>query len=378
MTATPKKPASALARTLFAKPVAGEEIEARSLAAVDELAPAHGLRPEEWAVLRRMIHATADFSLVGETRFTPGAVESGMAALRAGAPIYVDSNMIRAGLSLARLGAVSPKYGSDKLLCHVADADVAAESRAGGLPRSLYAVRKAGKSLDGAIVAFGNAPVGLLELNRLVIEEGLRPALIIAMPVGFVHVVESKDEALSLGVPCIAVSGRRGGSTLAVSAIHALCELALGRGLSTRKTARKGPERADAVILLGHGSRVPDASQGMERVCAALKSTGEFGFVDFCHMSQLGPNFPEVFARAVKAGARKVLVMPYFLHFGQHMRADIPEILRAEATKAPGVSVVLGRHLGYDDVLVDLVRRRMGESLALPDVRELKPVEERG
>jgi precorrin isomerase len=69
-----------------------------------------------------------------------------------------------------------------------------------------------------------------MELSRMIVEEGLRPSLVIAMPVGFVHVVESKEEILSLGVPCIALAGRRGGSPLAVSVIHALCGLAATEG----------------------------------------------------------------------------------------------------------------------------------------------------
>ena len=73
---------------------------------------------------------------------------------------------------------------------------------------------------------FGNAPVALLELNRMILEEGIRPALVVGMPVGFVHVVESKEELSTLGVPFIAVEGRRGGSTLAVATVHALCSLA--------------------------------------------------------------------------------------------------------------------------------------------------------
>ena len=95
-----------------------------------------------------------------------------------------------------------------------------------GLPRSLFAIRKARPQLDGGIVVFGNAPVALLELNRMIVEEGIRPALVIGMPVGFVHVVESTEELSTLGVPFIAIEGRRGGSTLAVATLHAICTLA--------------------------------------------------------------------------------------------------------------------------------------------------------
>jgi precorrin isomerase len=80
--------------------------------------------------------------------------------------------------------------------------------------------------LQGGIAVFGNAPVALMELNRLIMEEAIKPAIVIAMPVGFVHVTESKEELMSLDVPYIAVAGRRGGSPLAVSTVHALCTLA--------------------------------------------------------------------------------------------------------------------------------------------------------
>ncbi len=172
------------------------------------------------------MHTTADFSLLDSIRFSSDAIASGIEALRSCKPIFVDSNMIRSGLSIERLRQVSPDYGPEKLICHVADSDVAKEAVATGLPRSLFAVRKAKPLLQGAIAVFGNAPVALLELNRMIMEENLMPALVIAMPVGFVHVIESKDELGSLRVPQIVIAGRRGGSPLAVSVVHALCSLA--------------------------------------------------------------------------------------------------------------------------------------------------------
>ncbi len=218
-------PKSPLIRALYDSPLSGPEIEAQSLAFIDREAPLHSFGAGEWVVVRRLIHTTGDFSIMKSVRFSPEALSSGMNALRQGAIIYVDSNMIRAGLSLARLRAVYGQYESRRILCHIADEDVAGEARAGGLPRSLFAVRKAKPRLDGGIAVFGNAPVGLLELNRMIIEEKVRPALVIAVPVGFIHVKESKEELISLNVPFIAVEGRRGGSPLAVSVIHALCSL---------------------------------------------------------------------------------------------------------------------------------------------------------
>jgi precorrin-8X/cobalt-precorrin-8 methylmutase len=214
-------------RDLLAHPMSGPAIEARSFEIIDrERSGADGFPAAHWEIVRRMIHACGDPGLAAAVRFSPEAIESGVGALRRGAPLYVDSNMIRSGLSLPRLRSAWPGYGPDRIHCHVADPAVARQAEQSGLPRSLFALRKAQAALAGGIAVFGNAPVALLELNRLIIEDGLRPALVLAMPVGFVHVVESKEELMGLGVPFVATAGRRGGSTLAVAAVHALCTLA--------------------------------------------------------------------------------------------------------------------------------------------------------
>ena len=161
-----------------------------------------------------------------DMRFSPQGHFFGRRRLAGGPPIFVDSNMIRSGLSLARLRAVCADYGPERLICHVADEDVAEEARH-PRPAPFPLCRPQGQAvLDGAIAVFGNAPIALMELNRMIMEENIRPALVVAMPVGFVHVVESKQELMSLDVPYIALGGRRGGSPLAVSVIHALCSLA--------------------------------------------------------------------------------------------------------------------------------------------------------
>ena len=211
---------------LLSQPVSGPDIEKLSFDAIDKETDRTGFHPDEWEIARRMIHAAGDVELARDVRISPDAVRAGVAALREGRPIYTDSNMIRAGISTARLREVNAAYSRECVRCHVADDDVAENAKATGLPRSLFAARKAATSLAGGIALFGNAPVGLLELNRMIMEEGLRPALVLAMPVGFVHVLESKEEFLALGVPYVAVVGRRGGSALAVSALHALCTLA--------------------------------------------------------------------------------------------------------------------------------------------------------
>ena len=210
---------------LYEEPKTGQEIEDRSFAIIDHEAPPQAFSAEEWSIVRRMIHTTADFGIIPDVRFSPGVVRQAIDALRSGVSIFVDSNMIRSGLSLERLRAASRRYTKDSIVCHVADADVAQEAKAAGLPRSLFSVRKAKAVINGGITVFGNAPVALLEMNRMIIEEGIRPALVVAMPVGFVHVTESKEELMGLDVPYICLTGRRGGSPLAVSVIHALCSL---------------------------------------------------------------------------------------------------------------------------------------------------------
>lgn len=211
---------------LYHCPMSGDDIERKSFEIIDREVDSRRFPPREWEIIRRIIHTTADSEIGKDVCFSKNAVEAGIEALRKTSKIYVDSNMIRSGLSMARLKSVSDRYGLDQVYCHIADDDVAESARADGLPRSLHALRKALVMIDGAIVAIGNAPVALLELNRMIMEGAARPALVIGMPVGFVHVIESKNELMSLPVEYIAIRGRRGGSPLAVSVIHALCGLA--------------------------------------------------------------------------------------------------------------------------------------------------------
>ena len=225
-----KKNGKPLIYDLYENPIKPEEIEQRSFDAIDAESPGHGFSYDEWIVVRRMIHTTADFSLKEMVAFSETAIDAATEALTRKAPIYVDSNMIRSGISPARLKSVNDVYEREDVHCHVADPAVAEEAKKAGLPRSLYAVRKAKEILDGGIAVFGNAPVALLELNRMILEGEVKPALVIGMPVGFIHVLESKEELASTSVPYIIMNGRRGGSPLAVSVIHSLCSIASERG----------------------------------------------------------------------------------------------------------------------------------------------------
>jgi sirohydrochlorin cobaltochelatase len=131
-------------------------------------------------------------------------------------------------------------------------------------------------------------------------------------------------------------------------------------------------DNSRAVILIGHGSRAAGADDDMEKIAAGLREKLG-GIVSTCRMSGRGIPFDAVFDQCVRQGAKSVIVLPYFLHFGVHLREDIPEILRENGKKYPNVRLVLGKHLGYDDTLVTLVAKRIEESESLCDVRELAP-----
>lgn len=206
---------------------AGRRIEHDSFAIVDAEAGAHAYSADQWQLVRRMIHATADFDFNGLTGFHPRAIDAGVSAIRAGAPLVADVEMICVGLSKPRL---------DHFGVHahhfIADPDVIASARAENSTRAVQAMRKAHRLglLEGGIVAVGNAPTALLEVVRMVREENLRPALVIGMPVGFVSAAESKAAISELSEPpWIITAGRKGGSTLVVAAIHALLALAEAR-----------------------------------------------------------------------------------------------------------------------------------------------------
>jgi precorrin-8X/cobalt-precorrin-8 methylmutase len=202
----------------------GRNIEAGSFEIVDREVGPHAFPPAEWQVVRRVIHATADFEFKSLLRFHPEAIRSGVAALRSGCRVIVDVKMIAAGLNEDRLHAYGCSVSS-----RISDEDVIASAKAANSTRAIEAMRKAHRldELSGAVVAIGNAPTALIELARLVREQGARPALIIGVPVGFVSASESKQEIEGAGVPFIVARGRKGGSPIAVAIIHALLMLAV-------------------------------------------------------------------------------------------------------------------------------------------------------
>ena len=198
------------------------EIENGSMAIIRSELSSRGIElpPENAAVILRCIHASADFDYAANLRFTPGAVSAGVEALRRGTEIVTDTNMALAGISrpgLQRLGGAA--------YCFMADERIAEAARARGTTRAVAAVDWAAAQHPAAILAIGNAPTALMRIAEK-IETGLRPALVIGAPVGFVNVVESKERALEVcekyGVPAIVALGRKGGSSIAAAVCNAL------------------------------------------------------------------------------------------------------------------------------------------------------------
>ena len=126
-----------------------------------------------------------------------------------------------------------------------------------------------------------------------------------------------------------------------------------------------------ALIILGHGSRATGAADDMEKVALQLKERLDYEIVEICQMSGRGILFPEVFDRCVEQGAASVLVLPYFLHRGVHILLDVPGMMKEKAEAYPGVKVVLGSNLGFDEALVDIVMKRVRESEDFSDIREM-------
>ena len=205
----------------------GAEIERESFRIIEAECDLHTKLPApEWRVARRLIHTTADSRIADTLVFRNDPIFSGLRALRLGAPIFCDSKMIRSGLSMERLRRLNLDYSPESLHCHISDPDVIARAKAEGFTRAFCAAEKARSVFEGAVVLIGNAPLALARIARYILEEGLRPALVIGMPVGFVNVVEAKELLARCPVPQIVLEGRRGGSALAVATLHAVIESA--------------------------------------------------------------------------------------------------------------------------------------------------------
>ncbi|WP_339257763.1 precorrin-8X methylmutase [Paenibacillus sp. FSL R5-0713] len=199
-----------------------KEIEGKSFEMITEELGEHPFTAEQYPVVQRVIHASADFELGRSMVFHPDAIQAGIAALRAGQSVIADVQMIQAGVSKDRIRG----FGGD-VHVHISDPDVMEEAKRLNTTRAIISTRKANQLYEGGIYAIGNAPTALLELIRLVKEGEAKPGLIIGMPVGFVSAAESKDELRKLDIPFITNIGRKGGSTIVVAALNAISLMAV-------------------------------------------------------------------------------------------------------------------------------------------------------
>jgi precorrin-8X/cobalt-precorrin-8 methylmutase len=190
-----------------------------------ELADAgYSFEPPLADIIERIIHSTADFEFAEITRLSPGAIEAGVEALQRGCAIICDVQMVKIGISAARVAGLG---GS--LHCFVADEETRRRAEAAQTTRSAMGMRLAAERglLDQSLVVIGNAPTALFEIVQLV-AEGVRPALIVGVPVGFIGAVESKAALIQvMATPWITTLGRKGGSPVAAAALNALLRLAV-------------------------------------------------------------------------------------------------------------------------------------------------------
>lgn len=198
-----------------------QEIEGLSFNMIDSEFGEHAFTEQQYKIVQRVVHASADFELGHSMLFHDDAIKAGINAIRNGEQVYADVQMILSGVSKGRI----EKHGGS-VNVYISDQDVMEEAKRLNTTRAIISVRKAIKQFDGGIFAIGNAPTALLELIRLIKEGEAKPSLVIGLPVGFVSAPESKEELAKLDVPFITNIGRKGGSTITVAALNAISLLA--------------------------------------------------------------------------------------------------------------------------------------------------------
>jgi precorrin-8X/cobalt-precorrin-8 methylmutase len=187
-------------------------IEAESYRILAERIDLSALAPGPRAILERVIHASADFDYVQTMEVSEEAVDAGVAAIRGGAPVVTDGEMTRAGIS------------GTPACCYLK-----AASPAGPGTRSARGMRLAAERHPrGAVVVIGSAPTALDEVLALAATDRFAPALVIALPVGFVGAAAAKEAARASGLTVITNTGEKGGSAVAAAACNAIVRLAHG------------------------------------------------------------------------------------------------------------------------------------------------------
>ncbi len=200
-----------------------EQIEQRSFEIIEKELGGATIPPLHKPVVKRVIHTTADFDYLENLKFSDGAVNKAIEALKNGASIVTDTNMAKAGInktSLLRLGG--------EVFCFMGDEDVARQAKENRTTRATVCMEKAANSHKPLIFAIGNAPTALVRLYELYQEGIVKPLAVIGVPVGFVNVVQSKELILSTDMNYIVAQGRKGGSNVAAAICNALIYMAAG------------------------------------------------------------------------------------------------------------------------------------------------------
>ena len=200
----------------------GQSIEDESMQIIENEIGPHSYNEQEWPIVRRVIHSTADFDFARDNKiiFHKNAIKNGLKALKNGSSIVVDVNGI-----IGLLNKQNPKDFGNNVICNISEPSIMEAAKEAGKTRAQMSMRIAKEDMNGGIVVVGNAPTALLEVMEMMREGVTKPALVIGTPVGFVSAVESKDELAKMGVPFITNQGRKGGSPCAAAIVNALYKL---------------------------------------------------------------------------------------------------------------------------------------------------------
>ncbi len=196
------------------------DIEKKSFSMIESILGERGFDEATKRVVYRVIHTSADFDYADNLYFSPNAIALLADALKNGADIVTDTTMAMAGINKRILAALG-----GQVHCFIGDADVAEEAAKRGVTRAMVSMEKACSIRKPVIFAIGNAPTALLRIKELAAEGKVTPAGVIGVPVGFVNVVESKEQIITTSLPCIVAKGRKGGSNIAAAIINALLYL---------------------------------------------------------------------------------------------------------------------------------------------------------
>ena len=200
----------------------GQSIEDESMQIIENEIGTHSYDQQEWPIVRRIIHSTADFDFARDNKviFHKTAVQSGLDALKNGCSIVVDVNGI-----VGLMNKQNPKDFGNNVICNISEPSLIDAAKKENKTRAQMSMRIAKEDMNGGIVVIGNAPTALLEVMEMIREGITKPALVIGIPVGFVSAVESKEELAKMDMPFITNQGRKGGSPCASAIVNALYKL---------------------------------------------------------------------------------------------------------------------------------------------------------